>query len=350
VVLKALEKKPEDRYQTGGEFAAALQAALPATDATTPAKTLTLPAPAVPNALPPPPPRQPADIVIVAPRQMNDGARAFWRLVAFAGVIALIAFAATALFEKIKAREVTAAVPAQVKGMPAPASQAAGAEIAVDAPKPPPVSPPTNTVVAANAAPVIVERTATTTTSSPALMPPSNTTAVATYTTPLETQHPAPPPTMTVPVSRPTPRDIAPPRSPSLHPADLAEGDRRRRQALAFSNAHQWSSAVTAWRQFINDYSGVNQLADHAAYYNLGVAYESLRQWPEAVDAFERAARADMTGSDTNNLLRLARCYGKLGRWKEAATTYERVLRIDPANDIAKRSLLFALQQEPRMQ
>jgi len=107
---------------------------------------------------------------------------------------------------------------------------------------------------------------------------------------------------------------------------------------------------VTAWRQFIHDYSGINPAVDHAANYNLGVAYESLEEWREASEAFEQAALADSNVNDMNNLLRLGRCYGKLGRWTDAVATYKSALRIDPTNSTAKRSLLLALQQGPRSQ
>jgi tetratricopeptide (TPR) repeat protein len=144
---------------------------------------------------------------------------------------------------------------------------------------------------------------------------------------------------------------VAPPQ-PSPVPAtpDLAEGERQRARALAFSNAHQWQDAVNAWQQFIRDYSGVKPAADHAAYYNLGVAYESLQNWREAAEAFERATFTSNGSSDTGNLLHLGRCYGKVGRWNDAAATYQRVLSVDPQNEIAKRNLPIALKQAPRGQ
>jgi tetratricopeptide (TPR) repeat protein len=143
------------------------------------------------------------------------------------------------------------------------------------------------------------------------------------------------------PIAQPAPA----PRGP-----DLAEGDRARKQALAFSTAHDWSNAVTAWRQFIHDYSGLNAAADHAAWYNLGVAYESLSQWHEAADAFESATLADANINDISNLLHLGRCYGKLNRWTDAVSAYKRATAIDPANEIARRSLVYAQQQGQRAQ
>lgn len=129
-----------------------------------------------------------------------------------------------------------------------------------------------------------------------------------------------------------------------------AEGDRQRGRALAFSNAHQWRSAVNAWQQFIREYSGVNSAADHAAYYNLGVAYESLQNWPRAANAFVQAKFNSNGTLDTNTLLHLGRCYGKLNRWADAAATYASVLKVDPQNEVARRNLPLARQRAPRRQ
>jgi eukaryotic-like serine/threonine-protein kinase len=315
-VLKALEKKPEDRYQTAAEFAAALRAAVPTADTTPIARTVTLPPPAPPTV--PPLPRRPADVTIVAPRTQRGGnARTFLLFAAVAAGVAVIAFAATALFEKAKARDVAAVAPATTATTSS--AQPAGVTIAIEAPDPNRSPPRARHVTVATATappPAIIENNATTTAA------------------------PIAPATATI-------APVLPPPQPSAPSRDLAEGERRRREALAFSNAHRWTEAAPAWRQFIRDYAGSSPAADHAAYYNLGVAYESLQEWRDGADAFERAALADPRNNDTNNLLRLARCYGKLGRLREAATTYERVLKIDPFNDVAKRNLLALQQPRP---
>jgi serine/threonine-protein kinase len=326
VVLKALEKKPEDRYQTAAEFAAALKAAVPGVE-TTITKTVTLPPP-MPPSLPattpsPPPPLPRADRTIIAPRSETRGnARTFLWLAAAAAGVALVAFAATALLEKAKARDV---VPIATTS----STQPAGATIAIEAPDPNRPAPRRPTTAAAVPPPVLIETAPTTTTTAPAPPPVVVEPAPVTATF-------APPVTVSTP----------PPPPPSVTSRnDIAEGDRLRRQALALSNAHRWAEAIPAWRQFLRDYAGMSPAVDHAAYYNLGVAYESLQEWRDGADAFERASLADPRSNDTNNLLRLGRCYGKLGRWRDAAAAYERVLQIDPANDVARRSLLVARQQ-----
>jgi len=324
VVLKALEKKPEDRYQTAAEFAAALKAAVPGA-ATTITKTVTLPPPlpSLPATTPSPPPLPVtlprADTTIIAPRSETRGnARTFLWLAAAAAGVALVAFAAMAILEKAKARD---AVPIATTSSAEPA----GSTIAIEAPDPNRPAPRRQTAAAAVPPPVLIENapTMTTTTASTPVVEPAPVTTTFAPPVTVSTTPPAAPPSVT---SR----------------RDIAEGDRLRRQALSLSNAHRWSEAIPAWRQFLRDYAGMSPAVDHAAYYNLGVAYESLQEWRDGADAFERASLADPRGNDTNNLLRLGRCYGKLGRWHDAAAAYERVLQIDPANDVARRSLLVA--------
>ena len=77
------------------------------------------------------------------------------------------------------------------------------------------------------------------------------------------------------------------------------------------------------------------------------MAYESLRRWDDAADAFEHARDADDHKSDTDSLLHLGHCYTKLGRWPQSKTTYEEVLKIDPNNDVAKRTLFWVIKQQP---
>jgi serine/threonine-protein kinase len=319
VVLKALEKKPEDRYQTADEFAAALTAAVPGAE-TTITKTVTLPLP-LPATVPSPPPPPRADTTIIAPPAETRGnARTFLWLAAAAAGVALAAFAVTAILEKAKARDVLPAAPAATIATTSSAAPA-GVTIAIEAPDPNRPAPRRQTAAAAVPPPVLIEHAPTTTTAA----------------TPAATLPAAAPP----PVIEPAPLTTT--IAPSVTSRrDIAEGDRQRRQALALSNAHRWAEAVPAWRQFLRDYSGMSPAVDHAAYYNLGVAYESLQEWGDGADAFERASLADPRSNDTNNLLRMARCYGKLGRWRDAATAYERVLQIDPANDVAKRNLAAA--------
>jgi len=351
VVLKALEKKPEDRYQTADEFADALREAVPLGDAT---PTVFAPPPAPPQAasaaaaqtiaptrtVAPPPPAAPTTPIaigerthrgdtIVVPAQARDHSGTMQRILVSAAAIAVIAFTGLATFRMMNNRDPRNDPPAATTAAPVrdAASQPAGESIPVEAPLPKTTTHP------AIPAPVLVENSVSTTTVASASPLPTNPPVVA----PQPSSGDA-----IVPVritARPT--VTSPPR-------DLAEGDRARRLALAYSNGHQWQSAVSAWRDFIRDYGGANPAADHAAYYNLGVAHEALQQWNEAASSFERATVADAKVTDTNNLLRLGHVYGKLGRWTDSAATYERVLRIDPANALAKRGLLYAVQQEPR--
>jgi tetratricopeptide (TPR) repeat protein len=214
------------------------------------------------------------------------------------------------------------------------AGTTAGSTLVVPAPERRPVSLMPRNEPVLETEPLVEPPSASTTTSSVATITyPETTNQAVTHTS----EHPGSGP------------EITPPQ-PVQRTPDLVEGDRQRARALAFSNAHQWQEAATAWQQFIHDYSGVKPAADHAAYYNLGIAYESLQNWHEAAEAFERAAVTNNGSSDTNNQLHLARCYGKLGRWNDAVATYEGVLRSEPQNEIAKRSLPLALQQAPRGQ
>ncbi len=341
VVLKALEKRPEDRYQTAAEFAEALRMAMPGTEAmpitiTPPVNpaTVTLvsaPAAPVPSTLAGQMRPRAADTEIVKAQPYRKS-QTIWLLVAAAIVLVGVVFAAAALFDKVRGR-LDEPVKASPSTRTTPAGgQAAGASIGIEAPKPFPAPPPPEDQPVSSTA-VVLEKPVT---SIPRVKP------VRTPTQALP-DHPAPRITQPAPVESADPS--APSESTKRFRADLADGDRRRKEALAFSNAHQWSSAVTAWRQFIRDYYGVSAAVDHAAYYNLGVAYEAQEQWHEAADAFEHAALADRNLHDTTNLLRLGRSYSKIGRWSDAVTTYRRVLRIDPANEVARRSLTWAEKQ-----
>jgi serine/threonine protein kinase len=370
VVLKALEKKPEDRYQTAAEFSSALQRALPGAEAipiavmppvgprekTTPSRPLPAAPPTPSTLIEQAPIHLPAaGTVIIPAAQRNRGMQTVWLLVAVVAALIGIVFFAAVLLERIKNGKTVPGTSARsTVQSPAVTGQPSGASIAIVAPNP--VAPPPRRpepVAISSAAPVIIDE-APTTSPLPSSPPPP----AVSHTAPPETRPVTDSPVRkiagTITIEPETHRAADPPVSqqvaPPQHHLDLAEGDHQRKQALAFSNAHQWASAATAWRQFIHDYSGVNLNADHAAYYNLGVAYEALEQWNEAADAFERASLADINFSDPNNLLRLGRSYGKVGRWTDAVATYRRVLRIDPTNEIAKRSLLVALKRQPLSQ
>jgi tetratricopeptide (TPR) repeat protein len=149
-------------------------------------------------------------------------------------------------------------------------------------------------------------------------------------------------PTMT------SPPPVPPSPAPEERERPGAAIERQRRQALSFTNARDWPQAAAAWRTFIDTYAGHDRAADHAAYYNLGVAYDALHDWSAAADAFERAKLADIGRNDTQNLLHLGRCYAKLGRWSESVAAYEEVLKIEPSNALAQKSLFWALKQQPR--
>ena len=375
VVLKALEKRPENRYQTATEFAAALQDAVKGDRTASVMRTATMSTPppdrpaappyvaaprpysAAPpqySAAPPtvrmPAPAPPVVFVPGAPLPIRASG-SMWFVIAIAVLAAgMIAFAGVATLAKLKGSGRAAA---QAVPNPPPLDEPAGSTMAVEAA--PPLTRTTEPSAAdhdlAAVAPVVVEEQAASTTTpseqSTATAPPNvvqNDPSLTATTTALSSPvEPQPQPRASQPAdSSATPLPL---RSVGR---DLSEGDRRRQEALAFSTGRQWENAVIAWRQFIRDYSGINAAADHAAWYNLGVALEELRQWKDAVDAFEHASTIDWQKNDTNNLLRLARCYGKLGRWSDAAVTYQRVLKSDPTNDIARRSLLYIQQQETR--
>jgi serine/threonine-protein kinase len=307
VVLKALAKDPFARYQTASEFAAALQAAVSSANATHLRKEATtiVDAP-LPKTISAPP--QPAAPTLVSsapvPTRRSPGTPPVVITLAFVALAALLGAAILELRQILNARS----------QQTTPSGQAAGTSVAVVAPK-----PEVSTTIPRDIQVPVQPDTATTTTTSTGIALPLT----------VITDHQR---------TDTAPAQVAP---------DLTAGDRQRKEAMALSNAHDWERAVTAWRAFIRDYSGFNAAADHAAYYNLGVAYEALRQWSDAVDSFERAKSTDVTGADTENLLRLARCYGKLGRWPDAVTNYQHVLQIDPTNEVAKRSLPAAQQQSP---
>jgi serine/threonine-protein kinase len=346
VVLKSLEKKPEARYQTAGEFAAALHATLSADmlpampsaaglpplpavaeslTATTPSRTLPATLPQTESWIVPPVPSSTAQTV-------TQGGISR-RLIAIQVAIVLMGVIAIAVFEWPRYRRTTSVTsPQSTAGVTTRAGTSvgttAGGTIVVPAPQPKTITPIPND----ETEPPVAEPS----TAVPAAVTPT--------THKVPAAHPVEPPSTAAVVAPP------PPSSPVPVTPDLAEGDRQRARALAFSNAHQWQDAVNAWQQFIRDYSGVKPAADHAAYYNLGVAYESLQNWREAAEAFERATFTSNGSSDAGNLLHLGRCYGKLGRWNDAAATYQRVLSVDPQNEIAKRNLPLALQQAPKGQ
>lgn len=338
-VLKALAKKTEDRFQTASEFASTLHATLtsdmpPATPEAAGLPPLpsplepTIPARTLPKTLPQP---EPWSAPVVVPSSMKQGG--LRSLTPIAVVVVAIGIVAVAAIEGWRILRDKPAPPLKAETTTS-AGTTAGSTFVVPAPEPRPVTPTPRNEPVSETEPPVVEPASTTTT----------TTSTATITSPEKTR---PPVTQTAepPV---TATAIAP--SPTQLTPNLVEGDRQRARALAFSNAHQWQDAVTAWQQFIRDYSGLKPAADHAAYYNLGVAYESLQNWREAAEAFERAFVTNNGSSDTSNLLHLARCYGKVGRWNDAVATYERVLKADPQNEIAKRSLPLALHQAPRGQ
>jgi tetratricopeptide (TPR) repeat protein len=353
VVLKALEKNPDDRYQSSEDFSAALEAALPAENRNVSAPS-SAPSPPLPLprtvTLAPLRERLPAVRSIGGSRKAKAaspvtgptkrmGGPGMGRLALAAAFVAVAAFLTAGLFEMLKERPADPVSPGRSRPETVPVEgQAAGSSIAIVAQKPQPESG--QTIIPALA-----------------FSPAPDTAGIAPRSSRAGVRYAAGPAgegqgnaEVAERKRRPDVVDV-PPEHPDSSPTggghDLAEGDRQRRHALAFSTAHQWPSAIAAWRQFLQSYAGVRPAADHAAYYNLGIAYESLREWQEATDAFEHARLADTIGMDTNNLLHLGRCYGKAGRWGEAASTYESILSIDPANDMARRNLAFARRQEP---
>ncbi|HEV7486544.1 MAG TPA: serine/threonine-protein kinase [Thermoanaerobaculia bacterium] len=339
VVLKALAKNPKDRYQTAGEFSAALQGALPHGNAVRTAAAMPFTAAPVPSTLIEKTPFQlPAPSTEIVAPQRHRGAQTIFALIAIAAAVTIIGLAAVILFERQKSQPV-ARVDAP-RTTSATLGQPAGASIAIEAPKPVSVVAQSMQVASSDSAPSLADR-------DPDTPAASKHTPIAARDLPPVTQ-PTPHQSPTVAPTPPEPQPQLQPQTAPQPRMNLEEGDRRRKEALALSNAHQWASAVTAWREFIHNYGGVNVTADHAAYYNLGVAYEALEQWNYAADAFEKATLADANINDTNNLLRLGRSYGKIGRWSDAEGAYKRVLQIDPSNQIARRSLILALEQQPR--
>lgn len=151
----------------------------------------------------------------------------------------------------------------------------------------------------------------------------------------------SPPMTMTTTVAAPPPAPALPPRRDERE-LKAAAIERQRREALAFMHASRWPQAAEAWRSYIAAYGGFDRAADHAAYYNLGVAYDALRRWSDAADAFERARASDDGRSDTQTRIHLGRCYGKLGRWKESLAAYDDALQIQPSNAAAQKGREWA--------
>lgn len=371
VVLKALEKKPANRYQTAGEFASALDATLsisnmpPATPDTAslpplpassppPAPTLTTTLSstqrtAIPSSLPPPEPWIAAPTLIATPSSTGSRGIGIGGLIAVATLALIVVVALTfAGLEYLRNRPNASVTP------PQPAAQTtAGSGTTIEVPATQSARRPSTQETEPETVDVSsIVKTPVATDTGLQIAEKATSTGVATATDQALSGSRQINRVDTVsPLNATTGTNVQPAATTSSPSRpDLAEGDRQRKQALAFSNAHQWQNAVNAWRDFIREYSGVNPAADHAAYYNLGVAYESLQNWREAADAFERAIVTNNGSSDTSNLLHLARCYGKLGRWNDAVATYERVLKADPQNETAKRSLPLALHQTPRGQ
>jgi tetratricopeptide (TPR) repeat protein len=308
--MRALAKEPDERFANATEFAEALDQSLPSDT------TEVITRPALPAAMPP----RAAKTVMTRQFRAALLPRGFAVAVPIAAVVA---FGATMLVQQLGARGHEEAAPAA-----AAAAQPAGSAIAIVAPRE--TAPPAPAVAmtqASAAPPVIIERRP------PPVMPLVSIKPAASVT-------PA--------VSTPVVATAPPTQTTSTAPRDVREADRRRKEAIALSNTHAWRQAIDAWSAFIRDYSGISAAADHAAYYNLGVAHEALRHWSEAAEAFENANRVDGSSGDTSNFIRLGRCYGKIGQWPNAASAYERALRIDPDNQVARTSLLFALQQQPR--
>jgi len=135
VVLKALEKKPEDRYQTAAEFSAALQAALPAANAIPAPVTITTPR--TTTFTPVPSSSLPAAPTEIVPAQTNRGAQTLLLFVAGLVLLAGIAYVAVKLFDTMSHRQIASATstPSPAPALAA-ASQPAGASMAIEAPKP----------------------------------------------------------------------------------------------------------------------------------------------------------------------------------------------------------------------
>jgi len=257
VVLKALEKKPEDRYQTAEEFSTALTSALSASDAvpiaTSPpaspppnlSRAVTLPATApAPQTLVDRPLRNLADTVIVPTPQSNRSVQTLWLFVSLAVVVAAViaglAYLATPLLEKDKGRQIGPITHPQTA-----TGQSAGASIAIEAPKPALISPTPEKRSVSEAAPVIEEQHRSTIGTAPSSKPRSPVPASVSNTLPTATHRatvsPATKVTQIKPVDPESRRTSAPPVVPqaavprgfsSEFPPDLARGDRERKEAL----------------------------------------------------------------------------------------------------------------------
>jgi|GEM_PF-1053878 len=72
-------------------------------------------------------------------------------------------------------------------------------------------------------------------------------------------------------------------------------------------------------------------------YTDMGTAYYKLKQYDEAIKAYEEAYKLDMFS--TQNLLFEATCYHDMGQDDKVAETYQKVLGIEPANNEVRYNL-----------
>lgn len=135
---------------------------------------------------------------------------------------------------------------------------------------------------------------------------------------------------------------LPPPSDPTERPRGAGQQWSR---AIALSTAGQWTDAVDAWREFIREHSGSNRIVDRESFHRLGIAYEALQQWNEAVAAFQSADRVNDPNA-TSDLMHLGHCYIQLRRWPDAVNAYQRVLKIDPTNQQARNSLYWSVKQQ----
>jgi tetratricopeptide (TPR) repeat protein len=100
----------------------------------------------------------------------------------------------------------------------------------------------------------------------------------------------------------------------------------------------------------------VEMRPDYAHYLNeLAYAYGTLGQWPEALEAYGRAAdAADPTQGIIEKTERIRAWRGmgyvlvEQGKWEEAAETYRKCLKLDPNDAKAKAELEYIARVRPK--
>ena len=76
---------------------------------------------------------------------------------------------------------------------------------------------------------------------------------------------------------------------------------------------------------------------------NLGVAYDKLGRYQEAIESYKQAIRIEPDYADAHNNLGIT--YGKLGRWQDAIESYKQAIRIEPDYAEAHYNLGFAYDE-----